>query len=82
MKNDEKVKSSATLGFISPTETSIENKLWVGVVSRKQSPNNELAIDFIEPNILDEEIKIQVEDTYVEFEVKFWESSLVIYVLG
>lgn len=41
-----------------------------------------MAIEFVAPKILEGEIEINIKVVDVESEVKFWESSLIMYVLG
>ncbi|CAK8576470.1 unnamed protein product [Lathyrus sativus] len=57
-------------------------KLWVNVISRNRNPGNGLSLEFIAPKIVNgvPEVIIEEEDTINE--VKFWETSLIMYVLG
>lgn len=59
-----------------------EEKLWVDVIKGNCIPSNGMAIEFVAPKILEGEIEINIKVIDVESEVKFWESSLIMYVLG
>ncbi|CAK8530777.1 unnamed protein product [Lathyrus sativus] len=39
-------------------------------------------MEFVAPKIIDGEMEIQIKEEDVEKEVKFWESALIMYVLG
>lgn len=41
-----------------------------------------MTMECVAPKMVNEEIKIEVEAADIEFEVKFWESSLIMYALG
>jgi hypothetical protein len=64
-----------------PTSDSAR-QLWVDVLSGNRNPANGLAMEFVSPKRVDGEIVVEIEDADVESEVKFWASSLIMYVLG
>ncbi|CAK8562005.1 unnamed protein product [Lathyrus sativus] len=57
-------------------------KLWVDIISGNRSPSNGAPIEFIAPNIVEGEIEVDIEEADIESEVKFWDLSLIMYVIG
>lgn len=45
-------------------------------------PTNGMHIDFTAPTIVDGEIEVVIDEVDVESEMLFWESALIMYVLG
>lgn len=43
---------------------------------------NDATIEFVAPNIMEGEIKVDIQDVDIEFQVKFQDSALIMYVLG
>ncbi|CAK8564031.1 unnamed protein product [Lathyrus sativus] len=41
-----------------------------------------MAIQFVAPKLVDGEIEVEIEDEDVELEVRFWEFSIIMYVIG
>lgn len=41
-----------------------------------------MTIDFVTPNVVNEEIEVEIEDEEIDSEIKFWESALIMYVIG
>lgn len=54
-------------------------KLWVDFINGNRNPTNGMTMEFVAPKMVNEEIKIEIEAADTEFEVKFWESSLIMY---
>lgn len=61
------------------TET---RKLWVDVISGNRNPGNGLALDFIAPTIVNGVAEVVIAEEDIVEEVKFWETSLIMYVVG
>lgn len=57
-------------------------KLWVDVISGSRIPASGLTIEFIAPKIVEGQIEVEIEEADVEYEVKLWESLLIMYALG
>lgn len=56
-------------------------KLWVDIIKGNRITANGMPIEFDAPKIVDSEVKIQIEEEYIEYEVKFWEATLIMYVI-
>lgn len=41
-----------------------------------------MVIEFVAPKLVNGELEIEIEEEDIESESKFWESSLILYVLG
>ncbi|KAK2420095.1 hypothetical protein QL285_030882 [Trifolium repens] len=57
-------------------------KLWVDVLSGNRNPANGLAMEFVAPKRVNGEVEVEIEEDDIVSEVKFWETSLIMYVLG
>ncbi|CAK8577552.1 unnamed protein product [Lathyrus sativus] len=57
-------------------------KLWVDVISRNHNPGNGLSLKFIAPKIVNGIPEVIIEEADTINEVKFWETSLIMYVIG
>ena len=57
-------------------------KHWVDFISGNMVSENGMEIEFVAPSIIEGEIEMEIEETDVELEVKYWESSLIMYVIG
>ncbi|XP_058764506.1 uncharacterized protein LOC131637957 [Vicia villosa] len=63
-------------------ETLSEQRLWVDVISGNRLPANGIMIGYSAPKIVEGEIEVEIEAADVQSEVKFWEHTLIMYVLG
>ncbi|CAK8531509.1 unnamed protein product [Lathyrus sativus] len=63
-------------------EVTQPKKLWVDIINENHNPAKGLTMEFVAPKIVDGEVEIQIEEADVEAEVKFLESSLIMYALG
>lgn len=63
-------------------ESNQEKKLWVDIINENRNPAKGLTMEFVAPKVIDGEIEIEIKTEDIELEVKFWESALVMYVLG
>lgn len=59
-----------------------EKKLWVDVISGNRLPTNGLTIEFTPSKIIEGELEVEIEDADIEFELMFWDSTLIMYALG
>ena len=41
-----------------------------------------MPIEFIAPKLIDREVEIEIEEADIEQEVKYWETTLIMYVIG
>lgn len=57
-------------------------RLWTDVITGNREPARGLTIGYTAPAIVDGDIEITIEESDVISETKFWESSLIMYVLG
>ncbi|XP_058783598.1 uncharacterized protein LOC131658307 [Vicia villosa] len=78
-REGERVNKPETL--IPPVEGETR-KLWVDVLSNNQKPGNGLALDFIAPKVINGEIVVEIEKSDIESVIRYWESALIMYVLG
>ncbi|CAL5195885.1 unnamed protein product [Lathyrus oleraceus] len=58
------------------------HKLWVDVLSENQNPTKRLVIMYVAPTMVNEEVEIEIEEDDIAMEIKFWETTLIMYVLG
>lgn len=56
-------------------------KLWVYVISGNHVQANGMAIEFVAPIIVEGKIEVEIKEKDMEYEVKFWAPSLIMYVL-
>ena len=57
-------------------------KLWVDVLKDNRNSAKGRAMKFIAPQVVDGKIEVLIEDDDIRSEVKFWESSLILYAMG
>lgn len=57
-------------------------KLWVDVLSENRNPVNGMAIEYMAPKVVNGEVEIEIDDEDITSEVRFWETALIMYVLG
>ncbi|XP_058733321.1 uncharacterized protein LOC131604923 [Vicia villosa] len=58
------------------------NKLWVDVISGNRHSTNGLQLQFVAPKVVEGKIEVEIEEKDVESEIRFWENSLIMYVIG
>lgn len=64
-------------------EVSKESRrLWIDVLTKNRNSVKGMTNEYVAPKFVNGEVEIEIEEDDIEFEVKFWESSLIIYVLG
>ncbi|KAL5172015.1 hypothetical protein HKD37_16G044853 [Glycine soja] len=59
-----------------------ERKLWIDVLNDNRNPAKGMAIEYVQPTLVDGKIEIAIEEEDIVSEKKFWENALVMYVLG
>lgn len=59
-----------------------KNKLWVDVISGDRHSTNGMQLQFVVPKIVEGKIEVEIEEEDVESEIRFWENSLIMYVIG
>lgn len=64
-----------------PKENAETKKLWFEVLSGNRNSVNGMMLEFVTPKIVNGEIQIEIEEPDIENEVKFWDSTLIMYVL-
>ncbi|KAI5435083.1 hypothetical protein KIW84_021785 [Lathyrus oleraceus] len=57
-------------------------KLWVDIIRGNKDTTNGMSIIFVAPKVVDGEIEVEIENEDVESEMRFWECSLIMYVIG
>lgn len=63
-------------------------KLWADIICGKdiicgnRMSSNEATIEFVAPNLVEEDIEVNIDEYDIESEVKFWDSALIMYVIG
>lgn len=65
----------------SPTLES-PKKLWVEILSGNHNLVNEMTIEFLTPKIFNGEIEIKIKESDMKNEAKFWDTTLIMYILG
>lgn len=63
-------------------QDGIGRKLWVDVISGNINPAKGRVMQYVAPKVVDGEIDVKIEDEDVAPELKFWETTLILYVLG
>ncbi|CAK8539571.1 unnamed protein product [Lathyrus sativus] len=74
--------SSKSETLISPKGATEPRRLWVDVISGNRNPGNGLKLEFIAPTIVNGIAEVRIEEADTEIEVKFWETELIMYVMG
>ncbi|XP_058776119.1 uncharacterized protein LOC131650425 [Vicia villosa] len=59
-----------------------QNKLWVDVISGNRQTTNGKQLQFVAPKIKEGIFEVEIEEKDVEAEIRFWENSLIMYVIG
>jgi hypothetical protein len=59
-----------------------KRKLWVDVVADNRNPSKGLSMQYVAPTVTSEGIEITIDEEDVESEVRYWESSLILYAMG
>ncbi|KAL5184132.1 Transposon TX1 uncharacterized protein [Glycine soja] len=57
-------------------------KLWVDAVSDNRNPSKGLSMEYVAPNMVNGEVEIEIEEDDIATEMKFWETTLILYALG
>ncbi|KAL5190422.1 putative ribonuclease H protein [Glycine soja] len=57
-------------------------KLWVDAVSDNRNPSKGLYMEYVAPNVVNGEVEIEIEEDDIATEMKFWETTLILYALG
>ncbi|CAK8542187.1 unnamed protein product [Lathyrus sativus] len=57
-------------------------KLWVDVLKDNRNPTKGRAMKFIAPQVVNGKLEVVIENEDIISEVKFWESSLILYTMG
>ncbi|CAK8567828.1 unnamed protein product [Lathyrus sativus] len=77
-------KTPAVVNVESETKENIDvptPKLWIDIISGNKIPSNGATIEFVSPSIVEGEIEVDIEEADIEFEVKLWDSALIMYVI-
>ncbi|XP_058726099.1 uncharacterized protein LOC131597415 [Vicia villosa] len=59
-----------------------QSKLWVDVISGNRQTTNGKQLQFVAPKIKEGIVEVEIEEEDVEAEIRFWENSLIMYVIG
>ncbi|CAK8576415.1 unnamed protein product [Lathyrus sativus] len=78
----EEQESSKSRTLISPKGATEPRRLWVDVISGNRNPGNGLTLEFIAPTIVNGIAEVRIEEADTVTEVKFWETTLIMYVVG
>lgn len=65
-----------------PNKKGELEKLWINIIRGSHVVLNGMTIDFVASKVVEGEIEIKIEETHFESKIKFWESTLHMYVLG
>ncbi|XP_058749652.1 uncharacterized protein LOC131622633 [Vicia villosa] len=78
-KANEEVKIHETL--TEPMKDPKERKLCVDVLSDNWNPMKGRAIKYVAPKMVNGEVEVEIEKEDIESEIRFWENSMILYVL-
>ncbi|XP_058782915.1 uncharacterized protein LOC131657547 [Vicia villosa] len=59
-----------------------EHKLWVDILTENRNPTKGLSMQYVAPNVTNEGIVIEIEEDDIVSEVKYWETTLILYAMG
>ncbi|CAK8530596.1 unnamed protein product [Lathyrus sativus] len=76
----QEITESETL--ISPKGATEPRRLWVDIIRGNRNPGNGLALEFIAPTIVNGIAEVVIEEADTVKVVKFWETALIMYVIG
>lgn len=57
-------------------------KLWTNIISGNRAMENGMQLSYVAPKKVDGGYEVEIEDEDVEEELKYWESALIMYVIG
>jgi hypothetical protein len=57
-------------------------KLWVEMLNGNRNPEKGMKMEFITPKVVNGEIEVEIDEADIINEVKFWDSALIMYILG
>ncbi|XP_058775015.1 uncharacterized protein LOC131649265 [Vicia villosa] len=83
--SDGKGTSEAVSKVEEPVKAKVigeSSKLWVDVISGNRQTTNGKQLQYVAPKINDGIIEVEIEEKDVESEIRFWENSLIMYVIG
>src|SRR4051812_13975257 len=63
-------------------EAETPQKLWVDVISNNRNPSNGMQIEFVAPQLVNGEVEVAIEEEDILSELRYWESALIMYVIG
>ncbi|KAK2451010.1 hypothetical protein QL285_010100 [Trifolium repens] len=63
-------------------ESTMGKKLWVEMLNGNRNPEKGMKIEFITPKVVNGEIEVEIDESDIINEVKFWDSALIMYVIG
>jgi hypothetical protein len=76
---ENKTQSQNLKSAIEGAETG---KLWVDVLNGNRNPGKGMKMEFVTPKLVNGEIEVEIDEADIINEVKFWDSALIMYVLG
>src|ERR1051325_3100952 len=69
-------------GYKDDLEKNAAPKLWVDVIKGNRRTVNGKALAFVAPNIVEGKPVVKIVQEDVESEIKYWETSLIMYAIG
>lgn len=63
-------------------ENKVPRKLWTDVISGNRKPENGMALEFFAPKIVEGKPIAEIKPEDIIGELKYWESALIMYVIG
>ena len=64
------------------SENKVPRKLWTDVISGNRKPENGMALEFFASKIVEGKPIAEIEPEDIIGELKYWESALIMYVIG
>jgi hypothetical protein len=81
--NEEEAENDTQSQTLDTTTAGAANeKLWVEVLNGNRNPGNGMKMEFVTPKLVNGEIEVEIDEADIINEVKFWDSALIMYVLG
>ncbi|CAK8575428.1 unnamed protein product [Lathyrus sativus] len=77
---DEEVVEVETLEY--EIEDPKARKPWDDILSENRNTAMRSTIEYVAPTLVNEEVEVEIEEKDIGTEIKFWETALIMYVLG
>lgn len=62
--------------------TQEAEQLWVDIIKGNRNTANGVAIQYVAPTIIDGKVEVVLEEEDILSEIRYWETSVIMYVIG